>query len=493
MAMKSANGANELIERGALMRGQGDVAQARAYFEEAARQEPGNARAWRELGALLNDGASEYDLAANALDRALALAPLDKEALRARARVEIERGGDSVTWLAKARAAHPDDLDVRLELATARYDARDDEGALGELMTLTRERPDWIKGHSALALLRWQLDESHSLARGYAPALAQDPENKDLWLACFEALLRAPDYEGLLSSVETARKTFGDARFLDRFEAIAASETGDIARADAIFARMGGLEDMEMGIAYIRHALRAKRIAEAARVAALSVHQPGGARAWSYLSTAWRLLGDERWRWLDSPSVVAAVEVDVDIAPLAAVLRRLHTWRCAPLGQSVRGGTQTGGQLFNRPEPEIVKLRVTLEQCIRRFVEQLPPHDAGHPFLGAPRGELGFTGSWSVRLTQAGYHINHTHPQGWLSCVFYVAVPESIGATEADPAGWLTLGQPPPELGLNLEPAQMIKPKPGLMALFPSTMWHGTVPFEAGERLTVAFDVQSRA
>jgi len=25
--------------------------------------------------------------------------------------------------------------------------------------------------------------------------------------------------------------------------------------------------------------------------------------------------------------------------------------------------------------------------------------------------------------------------------------------------------------------------------LFPSWMWHGTVPFEHGERLTVAFDV----
>jgi hypothetical protein len=26
--------------------------------------------------------------------------------------------------------------------------------------------------------------------------------------------------------------------------------------------------------------------------------------------------------------------------------------------------------------------------------------------------------------------------------------------------------------------------------LFPSTMWHATVPFEEGERLVVAFDVR---
>ncbi len=31
----------------------------------------------------------------------------------------------------------------------------------------------------------------------------------------------------------------------------------------------------------------------------------------------------------------------------------------------------------------------------------------------------------------------------------------------------------------------------GHLVLFPSTMWHGTTLFVAGERLTVAFDVRS--
>jgi hypothetical protein len=35
----------------------------------------------------------------------------------------------------------------------------------------------------------------------------------------------------------------------------------------------------------------------------------------------------------------------------------------------------------------------------------------------------------------------------------------------------------------------MIQPRPGLLALFPSTLFHGTRPFRAGERLTAAFDV----
>jgi hypothetical protein len=58
-----------------------------------------------------------------------------------------------------------------------------------------------------------------------------------------------------------------------------------------------------------------------------------------------------------------------------------------------------------------------------------------------------------------------------------------------EPGGWLQLGAPPSELGLDLQPYRMIEPRPGRLILFPSTMWHGTLPFAAGERLTVAFDV----
>ena len=55
------------------------------------------------------------------------------------------------------------------------------------------------------------------------------------------------------------------------------------------------------------------------------------------------------------------------------------------------------------------------------------------------------------------------------------------------------LGEPQAELRLPLEPFRTIEPKPGRLALFPSTMWHGTYPFDAGERLTVAFDVATPA
>jgi hypothetical protein len=41
----------------------------------------------------------------------------------------------------------------------------------------------------------------------------------------------------------------------------------------------------------------------------------------------------------------------------------------------------------------------------------------------------------------------------------------------------------------GLAPYRLVEPKPGRLVLFPSTMWHGTRPFPAGERLTIAFDI----
>ena len=110
------------------------------------------------------------------------------------------------------------------------------------------------------------------------------------------------------------------------------------------------------------------------------------------------------------------------------------------------------------------------------------------PPCSARRAPIRFAGSWSVRLTGEGFHVNHVHPAGWISSAFYVALPEA--AMGGDGPCRLALDRRgAAELGLDLPPIRLIEPKPGRLVLFPSTMWHGTRPFATGERLTVAFDV----
>ena len=79
------------------------------------------------------------------------------------------------------------------------------------------------------------------------------------------------------------------------------------------------------------------------------------------------------------------------------------------------------------------------------------------------------------------------HPEGWISSAYYVAVPPGVAGAN-DHQGWIQFGEPRwPTPGVTAE--RFVEPRPGRLVLFPSCMWHGTVPFRDGvERLTIAFD-----
>jgi hypothetical protein len=133
-------------------------------------------------------------------------------------------------------------------------------------------------------------------------------------------------------------------------------------------------------------------------------------------------------------------------------------------------------------------VREAVVEAVQRHVEQLPEPRHLHPLLISKRSPISLAGSWSVRLTGGGRHVDHVHPSNWLSSALYVAIPSDQQRGNGE-AGWLTFGEVA-DLGISLPPIRTVEPKPGRLVLFPSTMWHGTRTFGAGERLTIAFDVR---
>ena len=72
----------------------------------------------------------------------------------------------------------------------------------------------------------------------------------------------------------------------------------------------------------------------------------------------------------------------------------------------------------------------------------------------------------------------HIHPSAWLSGVYYVALPSSLGADDDGTAGWIEFGRPYWDFQIRAEPeTRLIEPEEGLMLLFPSYMFHRTLPF----------------
>ncbi|WP_395614148.1 putative 2OG-Fe(II) oxygenase [Allosphingosinicella sp.] len=455
-----------------------------------AEASPRDARMWQVLG-LVQRRLEDLAEAVPALVRAADLAPDDALIAHSLARASLEAGLPAVDLFERAHGMAPTDGTVLLGRAAAYFaEARLDDAIAG-LEAQLRRYPDWIEGHATAVRLRWVRGDRENFTASLEEALAAAPASIPHWRELADAYMQAALYERVHDTLLRARAASGESPVYDALEAVATAEQGRIEEADRRFAALGPIEHVTMAARYVRHLLRAGRPAEASAFADGWAGRDPGNLLTPYQSAAWRLTGDPRWHWLEGDGRLVGVYDLGDRLPsldaLAERLRGLHLSLHQPLEQSLRGGTQTDGPLFSRIEPEIRALRALVVETVERHVAQLPSPVPGHPTLIAARGPVRFAGSWSVRLSNAGFHVNHVHPAGWISSAFYVGLPDAAMGGDHH-AGWLSLGEAT-ELGLDLPPIRLVEPKPGRLVLFPSTMWHGTRPFAEGERLTVAFDV----
>lgn len=224
--------------------------------------------------------------------------------------------------------------------------------------------------------------------------------------------------------------------------------------------------------------------AAARRAEALHAEHPDDHYVTALLAAAWRLTGDERVRDLyDYERLVRTYRIEAPkgwdsleayLGDLERALDRLHGPLTHPVGQSLRHGSQTQRSLLDYPDPEVRAFFLAVDAPIRAHIAAI-----------GESGDYDFAGAWSVRLNRSGHHLNHVHPEGWLSSAFYVRAPEGEGRE-----GWIKFGEPGTPTSPPLEAEHWIRPEPGMLVLFPSYMWHGTAPFSSEEtRLTCAFDL----
>ena len=278
------------------------------------------------------------------------------------------------------------------------------------------------------------------------------------------------------------------------FEASFASAAGDDARAEKAFGKLRE-DTLDRAQNEARHRLRTQDwgAAQSALDRAFR-HAPFDGTTWALAGMLWRVTDDRRAEWLHGQQglvrLIALTDAQTVLPPAIALLEQIHAKATFPIGQSLRGGTQTRGILFNRKEPELAALRDAIMATLDEYRAGLSTADPQHPLLRLANAPWTLAGSWSVRLTGGSdHHASHTHPQGLLSSALYLLLPPT---DDAHGEGALELGRPPPDLRLDLPPLHVIRPEEGHLALFPSTLFHGTTPFAKGARMTVAFDVMAR-
>lgn len=475
---------------------------AKQSIERALEIQGDDPVSWLVLGNVHQQRA-DHAAAIPCYSRAIELKPDYAEAWHNRGLCHRMRHdpGEAIKDYASARDLGLDRAQLYLNLGNALIDDLETDRAIDAYREAISRDPGSLESHKNLNSLLYQQRRNDEYLVSYRDALAANPAAEPLRLDYAVALYQTGEYDKAAEILEAGLPNARRPAELTSLLGLTLERMGEWDKALETHARAVAAADKtsEQHINFARALLARARPDEALEHARLgTVDMPFNQRALAYLGLCWRLLGDGRDAMLnDYDNMVRAYDVPVPArygdpdefnADLARTLERLHLGKQHPPEQTLRGGSQTYGDLFVRKEPAIVELVQGIQYCIADYIGRMP-HHAEHPLLARRTNRYDFRASWSVKLASCGYHEMHVHPLGWISSAYYVQVPPEVSRDDDDQGG-IKFGEPDIDLGEPGKARRVIKPATGRLVLFPSYMWHGTIPFESADpRMTVAFDV----
>jgi tetratricopeptide (TPR) repeat protein len=414
-----------------------------------------------------------YGDALSHLDRAAALGPNNPQVQGSRAVVlqHLRRFDEAMAAYERVLAATPLDMEAHLQFNELLYRQGRDQEFLRSYDVAAARAPDSVLPFNAKGNLLLKSGRANEAQDAFRLALRIAPDNAAALTGQARALEALADSEGALACHDKVVKLHPE----------------DV---DALVASAGFLLRKHQG---------GRALERAARAHAL---RPDDQSALTLLGMCYRVLDDERERALnDYGSLVQIFDLDAPTGyanmqhfnrDLDRYLEAMHGDAREHFSQTLRGGTRLYDEIFANGHELVDALQRQIERAVSSYIAGLR-QDGSHPFTSRRSAAFSYSGSWSSRIRGSGFHVNHIHPAGWISSAYYVAVPDVARDTSAKP-GWLKFGEPSEDFGAAFTPRRSIQPRPGRLVLFPSYMWHGTVPCHSPQnRTTIAFDVVPRS
>ncbi len=450
--------------------------------------------------------------------------------------LQMGRAGDAAVSLQRALELAPDSAELWLTLGNARVRNDEFEAARRAFSRAAELRPELAVAHNNLGnVLRRQgrLEEAQAF---YRKAIELEPDNalsrfnlgnvlSDIGAldeavdAYRDALRLDPSYLSALSNlggVLLRQQRFRDA--LACFERVVAARP-DFKRG---FYNMGlacqGLGRLGAASAAYRRALEQDPgdewalnnlcitlMKDAEPAQALAVCDayldlsPANRKPLAYKAAALIELGrrDEAAVLLDYDRLLFPYRVELPQgfasmtefnSALAEHIRNHPTLQAEPHDKTTMGGSQTA-ELMTDPEGAAGALEYAIREAVSRYIATLTAQPGSHPYVSGLPAQWRLD-TWGVILRAQGHQGPHFHPEGYISGVYYVTVPDEVSASESD-EGHIEFGRTAEAIGGLAEPLlRVVKPAAGTMLLFPSYFYHRTIPFDSGTpRICVAFDV----
>lgn len=181
----------------------------------------------------------------------------------------------------------------------------------------------------------------------------------------------------------------------------------------------------------------------------------------------------------------------VDTNLLQALLNDINNADIAERKQGrLTNGQQSAGNLFKRHEASFQTLASLIKKEFLAYQNHFS--DADCELIQSFPDELEFTSSWYVKMQQGGHLSAHIHEIGWISGAVYLAMPSANGLEGAFEYGTHGDDYPikQPENHAKF-PVKQIIPNVGDIVLFPSSLFHRTIPFNSvDKRICIAFDLK---
>ncbi len=507
----------------------GDVAAASRLFARAAVLDPSNPEVAHNHG--LNARAMGDHIAAiKAFQRALALRPELTGARKSLSRslIALRRWAEAETEARAVLEALPDDRNALYTLASARLERGDAETADAILTKLIDTGRGAGPIHFVRGRARLEMDDLDGGLTDLRHAHKIAPDTYSLralagvyWMTqdkhAFRDVIDTAPAKLSVVAIDLARQS-GDledalsrwSRLPDELKASAdglrvksnihqdqglAEEA--LASAQAAFQRAPG-DPLTMDLLATAQLMAGCPDAALETVRPMRLAQPDWQNWIALEATALRQLGDPAYGDLvrmdahvqayDLPVPDGFTDIEHFNEQFIAAVDRHRRYSFHPLDQSLRDGAQTARSLTAIREPAIEAYIRALDTPIKAYMRQIG-RDPVHPLSARNTGNYEIAGCWSVRLHSGGRHVNHIHPEGWISSAYYASVPpETVSGSGC--AGWVKFGEPPFRCDPSLGPERWVQPRAGMLVLFPSFLWHGTEPIRDGStRVTAPFDV----
>jgi tetratricopeptide (TPR) repeat protein len=149
-------------------------------------------------------------------------------------------------------------------------------------------------------------------------------------------------------------------------------------------------------------------------------------------------------------------------------------------------GNQTSGNIFDIKNHDTNEIQNIIRIEVERYRTKFKESEEG--LIKRMPEEYSLNG-WFISMKSGGNLKPHIHSEGWLSGSIYINVPPKFYTDSGNLV--VSLGEENDAISTRINEKKTINVVTGSMVLFPASLMHFTIPFEAEEeRIVLAFDVK---